>query len=999
MGPGSKLGGILPKGENVTLSASGSPYFSEGSLIIDGIFELQPGVILAMTEDSSIIVREGEMVAKGTTLDPILFTSNDEGGWAGIHSLDSAKGFTMEHARIENAGTSNEYALAMEQGGSSSVYRDISIENGTGYGLRVGGDGSYIFEDLTIGGLGSNGAYYSRSVYITGNSNVTIIRLDIQSDSTSALYADSQSIVYLNDVIVDPLSDVDQIGVHLYNKGAHINGLRTGVRQGRPIYVSSSQLSLLTVKNSYMHCTQEIDIYTHSTSLVKFENNSIFWSSTTSSCFKVQRAGSVHFVHNIMGSSLTNFPSSLYSSLISIRDTYLLEFERNTIVNRSDDSSYPYLLVSAEEAFIRSNKFDSLKGHNLLQTTGFSYPNFTENYIMDSTFKYHLFTDQEYGNIEGGVVRVGPNYWGTTNFDDIRLHDSRVDARLVTIVITSIYKDEAMANVLLAPPPKPLVDMDNMTIGGTILDGVEISVPPGLYYAEKPIVLRHPVVELTLQAGVRIIFAPKASIRVDQGTLKISGNEDNVVYLGPTKGRAGEHGNAAKIENTTDWGGLFFGPDARNTDLSSAKEYLGGSMIRYCSVEFGGYSWPPKVASIHIVETNVMISGVSVIGMPKYSVDGIRYEMSDSALDMKIVVKNVDILEAGGYGITIYRSRGSILSNLSVSSCKTGGLYFSSCSNVGISKSVIEGNKSPWYSTDQVYSSGSENFTIIDCVISNSSQFGVRLHGHDNVHISGSEFSRSKMPLHISSDEGIINIELNQFHENSCTECRSIELTDYHELLFRGNTIDDNAAGSQILHVGSSYSSNLIGNVFSSNSVDFSTSGAHSILAISGYGNAPWNIHGNEFSNSVARYEISTFDYSGSTEIVNATRNYFASITGGSLSASEIADRIYDKDEDSSKPLVVFEPYFTTNVTTLCSNSCPADRGSCVYPGICVCKVSFGPTFKADLLFQGKFLLPLKAKISTIKMIAVLSSFILHCVGWLGWKCVRCTYLPVLEFL
>ena len=372
--------------------------------------------------------------------------------------------------------------------------------------------------------------------------------------------------------------------------------------------------------------------------------------------------------------------------------------------------------------------------------------------------------------------------------------------------------------------------------------------------------------------------------------------------------------------------------------------------------------------------------------------------MRANALSGKIVINDVDVQRTGRSGIRIYNSQSSTLSNLSVSSCEEGGLYFSSCSNVEISKSVIEGNKSPWYSTDQVYSSGSETFTMIECVISNSSQFGVRLHGHDNIHISGSEFSRSKMPLHISSDKGIINIELNQFHENSCTDCRSIEVSDYHELLFLGNTIDDNAAGSQILHVGSSFSSlrksNLIGNIFSSNSVDFSNSGAHSILAISGYGKVPWNIHGNEFRNSVARYEISTFDYSGSAEIMNATRNFFTSIKGGFLSASEIADRIYDKDEDSSKPLVVFEPYFTTNVTTLCTNSCSADRGSCVYPGICVCKVSFGPTFKAGLLFQGKFLLPIN-KISTIKRVAVLSSsFSLRRMAGLGVRAIHPAAVP-----
>lgn len=94
---GSILSGLLPEGENVTLNEAGSPYLSDGSLIIDGILEIMPNVTIYISAHSSLWVRKGDLRAKGTIEKPISFESLTE-RWGGLkieQKIQTAAGFNL----------------------------------------------------------------------------------------------------------------------------------------------------------------------------------------------------------------------------------------------------------------------------------------------------------------------------------------------------------------------------------------------------------------------------------------------------------------------------------------------------------------------------------------------------------------------------------------------------------------------------------------------------------------------------------------------------------------------------------------------------------------------------------------------------------------------------------------------------------------------------------------------------------------------------------------
>lgn len=71
------------KGDSIKLDEAGSPYKSDGSLIIDGNLEISPNVTIQMDEGSSILVRKGGLKAIGTIDKPITFDKLS-GRWAGL---------------------------------------------------------------------------------------------------------------------------------------------------------------------------------------------------------------------------------------------------------------------------------------------------------------------------------------------------------------------------------------------------------------------------------------------------------------------------------------------------------------------------------------------------------------------------------------------------------------------------------------------------------------------------------------------------------------------------------------------------------------------------------------------------------------------------------------------------------------------------------------------------------------------------------------------------
>ena len=77
--------GLLPEEEHIILDEAGSPYKSNGTLIIDGYLEIKPNVTIQMSGGSSLIVRKGRLQAQGTLDMPITFDKlSPSEAWGGL---------------------------------------------------------------------------------------------------------------------------------------------------------------------------------------------------------------------------------------------------------------------------------------------------------------------------------------------------------------------------------------------------------------------------------------------------------------------------------------------------------------------------------------------------------------------------------------------------------------------------------------------------------------------------------------------------------------------------------------------------------------------------------------------------------------------------------------------------------------------------------------------------------------------------------------------------
>jgi hypothetical protein len=202
---GNILSGIWGKGENVTLYFTGSPYKTDGTLIIDGYLEIKANVTIQVKEGSSILIRRnGTMKAIGTADMPISFENLDAERWAGLVVEGVAD---LQHINIKEGGHGGDFCLTIERP-SSFVYKNIRIQEGMGNGLSVEGDGDLASENLRIEST-TPSLGFPKSVYIAGQerTNVDINGLFISmSHSGYAIWAHDIPRLSIKNAEIYPLS-------------------------------------------------------------------------------------------------------------------------------------------------------------------------------------------------------------------------------------------------------------------------------------------------------------------------------------------------------------------------------------------------------------------------------------------------------------------------------------------------------------------------------------------------------------------------------------------------------------------------------------------------------------------------------------------------------------------------------------------------------------------------------------------------------------------------
>jgi len=195
----------------------------------------------------------------------------------------------------------------------------------------------------------------------------------------------------------------------------------------------------------------------------------------------------------------------------------------------------------------------------------------------------------------------------------------------------------------------------------------------------------------------------------------------------------------------------------------------------------------------------------------------------------------------------------------------------------------------------------------------------------------------------------ILSFFFSTFDSNTCTGsgCKSIELYSYRSITFEGNSVTNNVASSiayfQAYRTNPTPSIGILGNVFRNNRAALSTSGDNAVLLLGSNGESNWEVQGNEFANpATSSFEVSTYSYSGNNPtdmVINGTNNLFG--FAPDLTEELIDKKIWDDDESSSLPEFSFVPFLPSDYEAACASNCTG-RGSCIFPGYCVCEPEWG---------------------------------------------------------
>jgi hypothetical protein len=707
---GNILSGTLSKGENVTLYFTGTPYKTDGSITIDGYLEVKANVTIQVKGGSSILVRHGTMVAFGTADMPIFFENLDTERWAGLNVEGVAD---LQHVCIREAGYGGLFGLTIKRP-SSFVYKNIHIQEGMGNGVSIDGEGDYAFENLRIErsatepiqtptgiriledkvNLDIHGLFVSMSQPIYAISGRRLRRLSIKnaeiySVGFTRLYLQADSFEVDNLVVMQMTasSQYQSSTVWLLTNNGTIansiigNGLSdTTLRAENGGYVKVHNVTFI-----------ETDIYINNMHSVNFENNNISGRRKKSTFLNVATRDFA-----ATGNVVTNVTSNSHLWRIYAQNSIMLS--SNVFDNCHSAGQASLIEIRSPDVGVKDNVLSNVTAHAIIVFHGIiDAIDFTRNEIIGPHVQFYVMTSSLYADLSGGTLKIGPNFWNTTSFEilDSGTFDSSYDPSLATIEFLSLFIDRQMDAIILAPPSQVL-DEYKKRIGGIIANELVIVVPPGLYHASETIILRHPKAQLVIMAGVHITFAKYASIRVDQGTLKIMGQDGNSVLLTPTN--AVEYDDTS-IEKSFVFEGISFGPDSNGTLHGGNMEYIEGSIIRHCEVINGGYY--QSSASLRLDGVSVMLDHVVIIGDWTRNVDGVYISRPSGP----VVLRGVNVSGAGGSGVKVYDA-GSTSSfiDVNIHGCHKTGLVIANSREIVITRSTFDGNSE---SHVNVWSSGS----------------------------------------------------------------------------------------------------------------------------------------------------------------------------------------------------------------------------------------------------------------------------------------------------
>jgi hypothetical protein len=593
--------------------------------------------------------------------------------------FSSAEDIQLEHIVISGAGHDGAYSLTIERP-SSIPYKDISILNGLGNGISVTGEGSFQLENIsiksdtssvgngifisnkanvTINGLFVSTKHNGRAVYAYGNQvSLSLInsRFKPLNSDQHAVFVDGIETMYIDTFIQEFAIDSALYSIYM-SRVKQFASIKNGIiecNRGDMIYSTIGPPTIIvenvTMVGNALNGIQRVLFLSGSKNVV-VSKNTINNIETSNDLLAID--ADPHSIITVTGNTVTNVKaqSNIWKISGGLNSTIL--FSNNTLdtcqmtLNQASSSGVSFNAPMIE---MMGNKFMHVQGYTVIGIgNNLKNLNLTRNLIANATVEFYIKTRLLYTDIADGIVRIGPNYWSTSSFEVLekKTYDSTYDADLATIKFDSIFVDPEMMQTIPSPPTESVLDLVKMTLSGIISEDIVVTVPRGLYYSPGSIILQHPKAQLVLEAGTRIMFAEHSSIRVNQGVLKVLGEENNHVLLAPTSELAPEFGDSS-IVSTPYFDGISFGAYSNGTILGGESTYVDGSILRHCNVKLGGYF--RRSSSVSMDQVSVMLDHVVVEGEWGRSVTGVYFRNPKHP----VVLRHVSVRNSGGIGIQIY---------------------------------------------------------------------------------------------------------------------------------------------------------------------------------------------------------------------------------------------------------------------------------------------------------------------------------------------------------
>jgi hypothetical protein len=686
--PGGIMTGTLGASENATLERGN--YSAVDTVTVDGRLTILPGAQVAMDPGVSLVVRNGSLVIAGSPNEPVLFVTAVVGSsWGQIRVLPNVTGhqtLLLSNVIISGAGSGSLPAIHTQR---ESGLTNVSIKDCVGGGVLVDGN----FRMLSMNNVRSvdvNSGSTLFNVKIAGTGVAIINNAFLSSNAIYELAAYDAAQLSAENLEIYPKASF-HYGVYAANTNSAIKSLTYNTSllsnrgTGYALYAqSSSSLELLSSRVVFGRYGARVS--SASSSNYSFVGNTWIGHASSFNFFESNQVGSVSlsFYNN-------TFERSGCSSDCFRIDGQRVEFAENLVIGVTASNSSSLIRLTSIESNIVGNRFENISGYSGLAVV--SAPasfNFSRNaWVNAGSLAFLVTTSTLYENVQGGIYRIPGNFWDTTSFETLqaRTLDAQDDPRLAYVLYSEIFVDPGLTTRLDAPATSPCLDRISKTIACVIRYDTTVVVPSGLYYAPRSITLRHANAILVFEAGVRIMFAAGASIRIDEGTFEVRGTETNPVIMTSTSRLLGEFG-VADVQNSTRWGGVWLGPNAKPSVIQFG-EYVSGSVLQGCVIQNAGFFNSP--AALYLGQVSVLLDRVSVI-------------------------------DSGSDGVQLVNSRGTILlKELIISGSARYGLYLNApTSEVTLQKVTVQGSRNRG-----VYASSHQNLRILDCRFSDNDGYQV----------------------------------------------------------------------------------------------------------------------------------------------------------------------------------------------------------------------------------------------------------------------------------